>query len=58
MKKSKPLQVYHTDEERVRIEFIRDAFGEKTISSTYKKLALMFYNLRNTPVLEERSKEE
>lgn len=48
MKKSKPIQVYQNDEQRIRILRIKEVFNEKTVSGTYKRLAVLFENINLT----------
>lgn len=44
----KPLQAYLDEKERKNLEKIAEALGEKTLSSTIKRLIRIFINLGYT----------
>ena len=43
MKKSKPLPIYLTDDEKQRLGIIKEALGQNTLSSTVKTLMRIFF---------------
>jgi hypothetical protein len=41
-----PLQVYLDEDDRVQLESLKKALGQKTLSATLRKLIKLVFNLR------------